>query len=137
MGKIMAGVQTQLPLMSSKNLYFTTRLAAGIVKTANYTSQLIETRVYDSANLFYLSGRPTYTTSKYYTTPLKWAFAYLAGLGLQYGLNKQFFLKGCVDYSSATPRFFRIYYYSDFGVKTFPRQPMNTVAICIGAGVNL
>src|ERR1700691_5611471 len=39
MGKVMAGVQTQLPLMSAKNLYFTTRLAAGIVKTANYTSQ--------------------------------------------------------------------------------------------------
>ena len=145
--KFMTGAYVSLSLDKKNKISLTARAMIGVLKTSTYKfSQHQKSTINDTANL----GSGTVIIESYgtYRQPLKTEFTYLAGVGLQYDLNKKISLKTNIDYSAATLSFPRFGYSNSGGItgtttppsqtiEAYPKQPMATINWQVGVGINL
>ncbi|HSZ87142.1 MAG TPA: outer membrane beta-barrel protein [Puia sp.] len=151
--EFMAGAYISLPLDKKNKINFTARAMAGILKTSTYKfSQSQRTDPNDTLNLG--GGTTTIESFGSYQQPVKSTFTYLAGVGLQYNLDKIISFKTNIDYSAASLSFGRIGYASSSGAslatgtvtgpgginqttRSYPKQPFASINWRIGIGINL
>jgi opacity protein-like surface antigen len=152
-GKIMAGGFISLSLDKHKKFYFTARVMAGALKTNALKFSLFQTN--NLTDSFSLNNPPT-TSNVSEMKTLNWAFAYLAGVGVKYNVNKKVYLLSNFDYSGTSLRFQDVYYSTTnsigggvlhvVGTGTppatpsgitvpYPKQSFTTINICVGAGI--
>ena len=153
-GKIMGGVTLSLPLGDKQKINLFLRIMAGGLKTTFPKITVTEVYYVDSLGSI---GMSQFTKDK---VPLKWAFAYLVGMGIRYNLSAGYFLHATIDYSAASPsvpnyplrtRAFQPGAYAITGnpypiFSTTPivatqnsttfKQPVHSMNICVGIGIN-
>ncbi|HLY68141.1 MAG TPA: hypothetical protein VKR53_00345 [Puia sp.] len=152
--KLMAGAYFLFPLDQKNKINVTARLMAGMLKTSTYKfSQMQTTLPKDSLNLGGGGGLLA-ESYEFYRHPVSAAFTYLAGVGIQYRLDKRISFKTSIDYSAATLRFARIgnARFSGFTlvtgtttgpgtvnqmVQVYPKQPFASMNWCGGVEINL
>lgn len=109
-GKIMTGPTLSLPMGRRKIWYFTSRLMAGVLKTAEpklgiYTGTTYTLQGVGNVAAGY-GGFAAYTASYSYQGKigLPWAFSWQGSVGILYPINPRWSFRVDIDYSSATIR---------------------------------
>jgi len=148
-GKIMGGINLSVPLDQNEKITAFVRLMAGVMKTT--LPKITITEVYYSDSL----GNAAVSQSSYAKKSLDWTFAWLAGVGIQYNLSKNYFLHASIDYSASSPKvpyypvgtrigatgFYPIsgspYPTMLLGASSSPtyKQPINSFNMCAGIGI--
>jgi len=149
-GRITGGISLSVPFGDYQKFNITARVLAGALKTTLPKTVISEAYYVDTLGGI---GLAQATKNK---VPLNWAFTWLAGIGLRYNLNKSFFLQGNIDYSASSPKAPHYPVGTIFLVgSTYPiggnaqgsiiptntgphtyKQPINSINICIGTGIN-
>ena len=145
-GKIMGGINLFLPIDNYKKINVTGRIMAGLLKTTAPKFILFQ------ANFNNNTGFPSYSQTVLNKASLDWTFAYSVGIGCRYDFFENFFLRGNIDYSASSPESPNAFVKTSATVVTFPnpgdpilvpgtnanlpKQPLNTVNICVGIGMN-
>lgn len=145
--KFMAGAYILLSLDKKNKINFTARAMAGILKTSTY--KFSQTQITNDT-LIPGGGTGAVESFEYSKQTVNSTFTYLAGVGLQYNLDKIFSFKSNIDYSGASLSFARNGYGSSgfvLGTATggntsptiqaYPKQPFASINWCVGIGINL
>jgi hypothetical protein len=98
-GKIVAGPTYSVPFARNKSLHLTARLMAGALKTSMPKMTIAEITNYGSGGGLGGGTTSVGSESMQAKTSMSWAFAYLAGAGLRYTINRRFSLRGDLDYA--------------------------------------
>jgi opacity protein-like surface antigen len=143
--KFMAGGYILLSLDKKSKINFTARALIGILKTSTY--KFSQTKI---TNDTLIPGGGTGAVESFESRKqtVNSTFTYLAGVGLQYNLDKIFSFKINIDYSGASLTFARMSYTSSGGVygttgnpnptiQAYPKQPFATINWWVGVGINL
>src|ERR1700722_7885968 len=145
--KFMAGAYISLPLDKKNKINFMAHAMAGILKTS--TCKFSQMQITNDTLI--PGGRTgTVESSEYRKQTVNSTFTYLAGVGLQYNLDKIYSFKTNIDYSGASLSFARNGYRSSGFVlgttaggnpnptiQAYPKQPFATINWCAGIGINL
>jgi len=116
-GRLLAGPAFLLPLDKKGRWDLTARALAGIQQTF---PREIGATVIDG-----------YSTPSFTVKP---GFAYQAGAGMQYGINRAFFLLGNIDYLGVTAKYEEITLNGSETI-TYTRVPQNSIDLTLGAGL--
>ena len=109
-GKIMTGPTLSLPLGTKKKWYFTARLMAGVLRTAEPKLAIGIGTIYTiqgGGNVTAGYGGYTALTGSYSSQgkiSLPWTVAYLGSAGILYPINARWSFRVDIDYSTATIR---------------------------------